>query len=562
MVRQGRAVQNQEVQVLRGTGGAATVLRVPAAPSNIAANFEATKTYLFFVTGRIGAFVGGATNPALPAVVQFGTVATGTFTERGSSVRLDSGCSELRDNGLSGAGRVGLPFQMLVRYTMPATAEDVEIRAHAGDASSAYLSDLAIWWWDTAVFSTQYSSTSGSTSLARYPTFTAADSVTATWSSGTEVWLVLYAVDIGFPDPNNAWHSKVMRGASFATDFIGGASAREIGSKGMGTVAAAWRQSMGFFRVHTLTSGTESFQVQVASSQSSTSNPQQVLYRSTIAAVKLADTSFQYTASKAGLFGVNSTAGQDRLTFTPTLNNDTQGGENYFTAVACTHSATGTSQRSKLALNNVEIAGHQGMFAYNGDSTCGVPMIALATERPLGGVSNTLDIRGLRNPYETPQGSAQIGYDVTELALPVNALPSAPVPSTPGPEVVLIPGREAPALTALTALPIEPSFALNESRNFLTRRFEMDTGHVVAAPMFGSPRASWELEWANLGSSDHSTLIAFLEARAATAWKWTPQHESSAQAFVTLGGTIRDEQVAPSVWTVRIRALQLLWVGP
>lgn len=561
MVLQGRAVQNQEVQVGRGTGGMATVLRIPAAPSGLVANFEATHTYLFFVTGRIGAFVGGATNPALPASVQFGTVATGVFTSRGSSVLLDSGCSELRDNGLAGAGRVGLPFQMLVRYTMPATVEDVELRAHAGDASSAYLSDLAIWFWDTANFPTQYSSTSGNVTLPRYPTYTAADSVTATWSSGNEDYLVLYAVDVGFPDPSNAWRSRVMRGGGFATDFIGGSSAREIGSKGMGTVTGPWRQSLGFFRVHRLTSGTESFQIQLASSQSSVANPSQVLYRSTIAAVKLANASYQYTASKSGLFGVNSTVGQDRYTFTPNLNTESQAGENYLTTVACTQVAVGTSQRSQLALNNLVIAGNQGLHAYNGDSTCGVPMIAMAPERILAGVPCTLDLRGLRNPYETPQGSAQTGYDLTELGVPVNALPAAPSPGTPGAEVALIPGREAPSLTALTVLPIEPSFSLAESRAFASRRFEMDTGHVVAHPMFGSPRAEWQLEWINLGATDCATLLAFLEARAASAWKWTPPHESSAQAFVTLGGEVTDDRMAPEVYSVRIKALQLVWVG-
>lgn len=562
MASQGRAVAHAEQQIPSGRSGAtAPVLRVLAAPSGSAANFIGTHNYLFLVTGRIGAWVGGSTNPAIPSVVEFGTVAAGVFTRACLGASLDSGAVAYQDNGLAGQGRVGFPFVMVHKHAMSATPEDVEIRAHAGDASSAYVSDLAIWWWDTGVFPEQSSITNGNVTLPRYPTFTAADQITVTHTSGTERHLILYSVDMGFADPANAWHSRVNRGGGFATAFIG-ASNRHIGSSGVGTVVAPWRQSLGFFRVHEITSGTESFQVQVASSQSSTANPGQNLYRSAIASVKLADSEFQFNATVSGLYGVNSSPGTSSLTFQVAASNESFTGEDCYTAVASTHAAIGTSQRNKLRLNGLEIAGHQGLHVRCGDSTCTMPMIALASERLLGPFQHTLDQRGLRNPYETPQGSAQNGFDVTELAVPRNAIPAAPTPFTPGPEVALIPGREAPALSALTVLPIEPSFALPEQRQFATRRWEMDTMHVVAHAMFGSPRTAWDLTWENLSAADYATLIAFLEARGATAWKWRPLHESADQAFVRIGGIVADDQLAPAVYTVRCKALQLTWVGP
>jgi hypothetical protein len=102
---------------------------------------------------------------------------------------------------------------------------------------------------------------------------------------------------------------------------------------------------------------------------------------------------------------------------------------------------------------------------------------------------------------------------------------SQPVPAeVPGPVVVIVPGREAPALGALSLLPIAPSFIVGE--RLVAERTELVgiRGDTTTWPKFSKPRSEGRWVWSGIKTADRDTLLAFFAGLGKAVFRWTPPH--------------------------------------
>lgn len=178
--------------------------------------------------------------------------------------------------------------------------------------------------------------------------------------------------------------------------------------------------------------------------------------------------------------------------------------------------------------------------------------------------SNYLRWYGLRNPVEgsgapVPFWFSKYWYGVT-LALKTTAGIGGYGNETPGPVVVIRPGKEALGLGSLTALPLEPSFSLPAEQSIETSALKTISGHVVAWPRFLVPRQRWSLRWA-LSRADRDTLQAFFAGLDAQTFKWTPPNGVES-AFVLVGDAVEEEDLGSGkAYSVTAQVLRLVYIG-
>lgn len=137
---------------------------------------------------------------------------------------------------------------------------------------------------------------------------------------------------------------------------------------------------------------------------------------------------------------------------------------------------------------------------------------------------------------------------------------STPVPAeSAGPTVVITPGREAPALGSLSALPIQPSYALRE--RLVSERTELQTplGYSITWPRFSTPRSERTFVWEGLTKTQRDTLLAFFEGLSVAAFKWTPPHLTETAFVAVSHPTVTDVGL---LHTVSIDVVELKWIGP
>lgn len=130
---------------------------------------------------------------------------------------------------------------------------------------------------------------------------------------------------------------------------------------------------------------------------------------------------------------------------------------------------------------------------------------------------------------------------------------------TTGPKVVITPGREAPALGSLSALPIQPSYALRE--RLVSERTELQTplGYSITWPRFSTPRSERTFVWEGLTKTQRDTLLAFFEGLSVAAFKWTPPHLTETAFVAVSHPTVTDVGL---LHTVSIDVVELKWIGP
>lgn len=130
---------------------------------------------------------------------------------------------------------------------------------------------------------------------------------------------------------------------------------------------------------------------------------------------------------------------------------------------------------------------------------------------------------------------------------------------TAGPTVVIVPGREAPNLGALSALPIQPSYTLRE--RLVTQRSELRSplGYSVTWSRSATPRSERTFVWDGLTAAQRDTLLAFLRGLSVAAFKWAPPHLTET-AFVAVSHPIVTD--VGLLHSVTIDVVELQWIGP
>lgn len=153
------------------------------------------------------------------------------------------------------------------------------------------------------------------------------------------------------------------------------------------------------------------------------------------------------------------------------------------------------------------------------------------TGAPPGNVA--LDTGGFGGFAGTGNSSAGVFQHVIEFLLSADsnaflAYPTDPlsIPPTIAADVFDTAASISVAAEGASAatLTIEPSFALEQKRDFYTHENPTDSGWVVTHPKFAESRRIFEFQWVNLTNTDATTLRTFFEARSAgvQAFTWTP----------------------------------------
>lgn len=131
-----------------------------------------------------------------------------------------------------------------------------------------------------------------------------------------------------------------------------------------------------------------------------------------------------------------------------------------------------------------------------------------------------------------------------------------------GPEVVIVPGKEAVDVGSLPSLPIAPNAPVAWEE--LDPAFEMETGtgYTISWPLSLEPRRRTPLLWTGLTEDEKAQLTEWLRSRAdsGSAFQWTPPDSDAALPFVLEPG-FRWRHLSGTKYEVSASAIELRYTG-
>lgn len=136
-----------------------------------------------------------------------------------------------------------------------------------------------------------------------------------------------------------------------------------------------------------------------------------------------------------------------------------------------------------------------------------------------------------------------------------------PFPATlPGPDVVVVPGREAPATAGLPTLPSQPETSYEEGLEAVLHELRPLSGEVLTWPKFLGARRAFTLRWSAQSRSQRDAILTFFATLSNRAFQWTPPGEPAAIPLAMVEAPSSTDVGVLHVVTVR--ALELVFVGP
>lgn len=165
------------------------------------------------------------------------------------------------------------------------------------------------------------------------------------------------------------------------------------------------------------------------------------------------------------------------------------------------------------------------------------------------------------DPY---MGGTQL-YDHQVLVLstaPGHGL-SRPPADLIGPELVIVPDKEALDVGNLPTLPIEPNTPPSWEEIDPAFELKTPTGYTVSWPMSLEPRRRGPLRWTGLTATDKDTLVDWLRSRkdSGAAFAFMPPDASSALPFVLDGKSFRWTHQSAQHYEVSIEVIELRYTG-
>lgn len=547
-------------------------------------------TYVAMCMGTLGGFsapVAGGRSAQVKFVV---TDSAGVITQESFSP-----IHELYQAAtLLGADR-GSPFFAVVQFTAGVGDAHLRILAHAGDAGSAVVSDAGIWLWDqdALLTHTTFATATWSGATAAYPSFTQLVGVsTPTYATSTDTYLVAWSVETLWPDPSFGYHTRCRRLSDGAV-LMGGAynhggSAEHAGIGQVGFRSGFDRFVMGGFRAFQVGVGLgthDDIVVEFARPKFTASSgppPAQPSKASVFVAriQALDDRSALYTTDLVDFTGANGPGTAATMAFVPAT---PQGPSTFLLAGSAGLPDTLTvpfSARLQASLDgNFQRVGTNGLYvpAFPGDasfpgggyvSPYPQQSILLVPPNPsLGNTTHTLALAGAGYPPEL--AAARRGYDVSHVVVSsgTQVILAAPVEDSPGPDVYLRFGNEAPRLSAIDEVPIAASYVEDLDLEYSPVSVRFDDGHVGgwAQQMVAlhHRRIHWDaLRW-DVWDTQVRPVIQTAEGKA---WQLRVDGEAVARVFRTRGALTNRAIVAPTsvvgVWSVTVDALEIELVGP
>lgn len=554
---------------------------------------SAGNTYVALCMGTLGAFSGPVSNGPSAQVAFVVTDANGTVTQASfSPVHEVCQFSPL----LTLATGAGVPFFAVVQFTAAAGDAHLEIQAHAGAASSAIVSDAGIWTWNQTAFpgGTTFSTIASAPGpVFPYPTYTQMIGVSSpAYIASTDLFLVAWSSEVLWPDPSFGYHTRCRR-LSDGVTLMGaaqqhGGAAEHAGIGQVGFASGFDRFTMGGFRVFQLGVGLgthDDIVVEFARPKFTASGVSPVQPGKTSVFV----TRIQSLDDRHGLHTTNlpsfiAASGPGTPAFMAFVPATPSGPSDFLLAgsagLADTTSLAGSARLEASLNGNFARVGTSGLYAraFPGDSTfpgggyvSPVPQQSILFDLPnpqLGNVTHVLSLVGSGNPNEFGEGTRR-GYDVahavvsagTQLILP------APVEISPGPDVYLAPGYEAPRLTAISEITVMASYVDDLELEFMPVGVRYDDGHAGGWPQRIVSDHHRRIHWDAVEWDDWDTLIRpILESTTGAAWQLRVSGESSPRVFRTRGALTQRAVVAPGpvvgVWSVTVDAVEMILVGP
>lgn len=129
-----------------------------------------------------------------------------------------------------------------------------------------------------------------------------------------------------------------------------------------------------------------------------------------------------------------------------------------------------------------------------------------------------------------------------------------------GPDVVIVPAREATNLAALSPLPIEPDAAEEEDLEVPRHELEAQDGTRLTWPKFLSPRRLFTLHWSGQTRAQRDQLLEFFRAQDRRAFRWLPPNEVVAVALVLVGRPSATD--AGVLHSLSASAVELAFISP
>lgn len=536
--------------------GWANLAQFPTAGSLPASPTE----YVLLISGSVGNFSqNGCTNTAVELGVRVGSgVGAPTSGHRVIHAVADA------DMG-PGTNRV-TPFLMIVRTTLSSASQIrmVYTFRRNGDpvtcSATADIFNLSIILWNLSALGTSnyyhgsQESTGTTLPLAGSGAFaTFEPSGTVPWSSGTENWVT--------------WHSAQVRPGrtdSTFTSFVQGwdsSGSSQLFARGQGYSGVAARvnasaqtsvYSMGLVNVDQITQANTKLRVRAQSL--GTQGPEAVATRFDVFSVRgdILD-NFTFDDTVATIYNAsNESIEYDEIT-----------AQVYQTrqdvlAIGCavplrvgfmsSYGAQTLNLNGSFPVAYAMTRNVSGLLVEEGP-----PQITIA-RRPGVGTQLIAQWGGKGNPIEasprtTANEFALIAFSQSDEGPPAVSLPS------PGPEVVVVPGREALNLSALSSLPVEPDQEISETWINDVTTMTTERGDKIAWPAMIVPRRQVEFAWNDITRAQLNTLLEFFDGISTMAFKWTDPKLGVALPYVIVGRQISARD-SSGFYSVRLQAVE------
>jgi len=132
-----------------------------------------------------------------------------------------------------------------------------------------------------------------------------------------------------------------------------------------------------------------------------------------------------------------------------------------------------------------------------------------------------------------------------------------------GPDVVIVPTREAPAIGGLSLLPITPSWVNPIAAERLSVVLETSSGYRLSFPRFIAHRRAFDAAWRALSDADKATLDSFIAGLPTAYFRWTIPGEATERAFAIVEPTVRFERdEGQRCWHASAVLVELIYTGP
>lgn len=482
----------------------------------------------------------------------------------------------------------GMPFFKVVQFTAGPTAAYFAIQVHVGDAAGGTISDACLWLWDRTDFAATTMAVVDALNSAhpQYPSFGSQVSVaTPTFGTAADLYFVAWSCEVLAPDRQFGYHTRLrkqsdnsilMGGDAISTDHSG------IGNLGL-LAPSGDRYTMGGFRTFTLAAG-DTLHVDFArpailsGGMPGPASPKRAAIF--IAKVELLDDSIGlYTTNLASFVGASSPGTPSPMNFVP---NTFTGLTPFLFALSAglpnTASIIGSARIHASLDGNFARAGDNGLFNLHFPSPS--PFVAkfpypqqsllLVPGNPnLGNTGHTLTVVGMGNPNEFGVGGRR-GYDVAQMALSAGTqlILAAPVESTPGPDVYLQPGVEAPRLGAIEEVPFAASYVEELELDLSPVNVRYDDGHAGGWSQQMVSGHHRRIHWDALKREEWTLQVKpIVETRTGHAFQLSVDGEAAPRVFTKIGALSRHAIVAPNpvgteTFSVAIDAVELVLVGP